>query len=124
MSDETPVSAMPGQAVFTDPVDQVIHYHVRTKHHFGRYARSLGYLDWANQPDPFRRFEGAAILKLPLMKNDDTPPYDRIYEAGQIAPKTVSLESVGQFFEHSLALSAWKEFRGNRWALRVNPSSG
>jgi SagB-type dehydrogenase family enzyme len=27
-------------------------------------------------------------------------------------------------FELSLGLSAWKEFRGSRWALRCNPSSG
>lgn len=30
----------------------VIGYHERTKHHVGRYARSAGYLDWANQPNP------------------------------------------------------------------------
>jgi hypothetical protein len=30
-------------------------YHERSKHHFGRYARGPGRLDWANQPDPFRR---------------------------------------------------------------------
>ena len=24
-----------------------------TKHHFNRFARSLGYLDWATQPNPF-----------------------------------------------------------------------
>ncbi|MCB9711059.1 MAG: hypothetical protein H6749_07700, partial [Nitrospiraceae bacterium] len=32
------------------PLDQVTQYHQRTKHQFNRYARSLGYLDWANQP--------------------------------------------------------------------------
>jgi hypothetical protein len=32
-------------------------YRQQTKHHFFRYARSLGTLDWANQPDPFRRYE-------------------------------------------------------------------
>ena len=33
-------------------------YHDRTKHHFNRQARSLGYMDWANQPDLFRQFSG------------------------------------------------------------------
>src|SRR5437016_9024032 len=94
----------------SDPMDMVFHYHSETKHNFGRYARSLGYLDWANQPDPFRRFEGALLLKLPFMTTDDTPPYEWIFEAGRIIPKTVSLQSVAQFFEHSMALSAWKEF--------------
>jgi hypothetical protein len=38
-------------------------YHQETKHHYDRYARSLGYLDWAAQPE--RRFPlavGQAIL--------------------------------------------------------------
>ena len=38
-----------------DPLEVVMRYHQETKHHFFRYARSLGYMDWANQPDPFRR---------------------------------------------------------------------
>jgi SagB-type dehydrogenase family enzyme len=31
---------------------------------------------------------------------------------------------VGDLLRHALGLSAWKQFRGARWALRVNPSSG
>ena len=40
-------------------------YHEATKHHFNRFARSAGYLDWATQPDPFRRFSGAPVIPLP-----------------------------------------------------------
>ena len=29
----------------------VVAYHERTKHHFHRYSASLGYMDWATQPD-------------------------------------------------------------------------
>ena len=43
-------------------------YHDRTKHRLDRYARSLGYLDWANQPNPFRRFDGARLIPLPVPK--------------------------------------------------------
>jgi SagB-type dehydrogenase family enzyme len=32
--------------------------------------------------------------------------------------------TVGYFFRHALGLSAWKVFKGSRWSLRVNPSSG
>ena len=28
-------------------------YHQRTKHRPGAYARSAGYMDWANQPLPY-----------------------------------------------------------------------
>ena len=55
----------------SDPLEVVMRYHQETKHHFSRYARSLGYMDWANQPDPFRRYEGSPLIALPLLKPDD-----------------------------------------------------
>jgi hypothetical protein len=78
---DPPVDAT-GEDAATDLVDQVIHYHVQTKHHFHRYARSAGYLDWANQPDPFRRYDGATVVHLPLLAPDDaplSPPYHDMY---------------------------------------------
>src|SRR5712691_10523015 len=33
--------------------EAVVAYHERTKHHYHRFASSLGYMDWATQPDPF-----------------------------------------------------------------------
>ena len=84
----------------------VIHScHDGTKHHFDRFARSLGYLDWASQPDPFRHFNGAP--ECPLF-----PRPGAIHSA------------IGDILRHALGLSAWKELRGSRWSLRVNPSSG
>ncbi len=99
-------------------------YHEATKHHFHRSARSLGYLDWANQADPFRRYDGAPLIPLPLHTEDTTPPYEWLYRPGAVAVQPVSLASIGLLFECSLAISAWKEYRGERWALRCNPSSG
>ncbi len=43
---------------------RVHQYHDGTKHHFHRFARSTGYLDWASQPHPFRSFAGAAAFAL------------------------------------------------------------
>ncbi len=51
-------------AIQTDLRLSVLGYHDRTKHAFKRFANSLGYLDWANQPNPFRRFEGAPRIHL------------------------------------------------------------
>ena len=45
-------------------------YHERTKHHFHRYAASFGYLDWAAQPDPFRRYAGADLDEIPALGSD------------------------------------------------------
>ncbi|MBI3493591.1 MAG: hypothetical protein HY047_17710, partial [Acidobacteria bacterium] len=43
----------------------VFRYHDGTKHHFYAFAQSLGYLDWASQPNPFRSFDGAPGIALP-----------------------------------------------------------
>ena len=45
------------------PQKVVVAYHERTKHHFHRYAAALGYMDWATQPDPFRRYAGADLVR-------------------------------------------------------------
>jgi SagB-type dehydrogenase family enzyme len=127
MSQEHPQRATTAKSHPTDPIDQVIHYHIQTKHHFYRYARSLGYLDWANQPDPFRRYEGAQLIRLALLKPDEepvSPSYDLIYQHGVVPCQPVSLPSLSRFFEFALALSAWKKAGESEWALRSNPSSG
>lgn len=127
MSTERSPSFAPDESTSTDPVDQVISYHVRTKHHFNRYARSMGFLDWANQPDPFRRFEGARLIPLPLLKPDEeplSPAYEAICEQGTVPCHSVSLSTLSRFFEFALALSAWKKAGESEWALRSNPSSG
>ena len=99
-------------------------YHERTKHHYHRYAPSLGYLDWDTQPDPFRRFLGAPLVSLGFPPKDETPPYRDVFTAGAIAAKPLSFESLSALFFYALSLSSWKEFGKNRWSLRVNPSSG
>lgn len=102
----------------------VLEYHATTKHHPHRYARSLGYLDWETQPNPFRRFEGASLVRLPIPTNDDTPPFDDLYESDAVKSAPLSMSSISRLFECSLAISAWKQAGEARWALRVNPSSG
>ena len=42
----------------------VYRYHDGTKHHFHAFARSLGYLDWASQPRPFRGFGDTPVFPL------------------------------------------------------------
>jgi SagB-type dehydrogenase family enzyme len=110
-----------------DPLAVVMRYHEDTKHHFFRYARALGYMDWANQPDPFRRYEGAPLVPLPVLNAEDSPlspPYEDLYRPGAVAPAPVTLRALSRFLEYSLAISAWKQAGTARWALRSNPSSG
>jgi SagB-type dehydrogenase family enzyme len=108
-------------------LETVMRYHERTKHHFARFAPGPGRLDWANQPDPFRRFEGAPLTRLPLLAPDDeprAPSYDSLYAPTAVASAPPDLRALSRLLEYSLALSAWKQAGGTRWALRANPSSG
>ena len=108
-----------------DALRVVLAYHERSKHHPSRYARSLGFMDWANQPDPFRRFEGARLVALAQGRDDDGPGYDSLLAAERrVEPASLDADSIARLFFDSLALSAWKAAGGTRWALRVNPSSG
>jgi len=110
-----------------DALATVMLYHRETKHHFSRYARSLGILDWANQPDPFRRYEGCPLIALPRLKPEDepaSPPYEDLFRQGAIASAALDSIALSRFLECSLAISAWKQAGEVRWALRANPSSG
>jgi nitroreductase len=82
-------------------------YHDGTKHAFHRFARSLGYLDWASQPNPFRSFAGAPATA--LAPRPDAPAFP---------------SPLGSILRHALGLTAWKQYGTARWSLRANPSSG
>ncbi|MDA8141710.1 MAG: SagB family peptide dehydrogenase [Desulfobacteraceae bacterium] len=104
---------------------EVINYHETTKHHFHRYARSAGYMDWANQPNPFRIYEGAEVFPLPLSGGQLADiAYHRLYSSADILPQPLNISSLGSFLGLCLGLSAWKAAGGSRWSLRINPSSG
>src|SRR5688572_16692121 len=102
-------------------------YHERTKHHFNRFASGPGRLDWANQPDPFRRYAGAALTRLPILGPGEepvSPAYEDLFIAGAVPAAPLTLRTLSRLLEFALALSAWKQAGETRWALRANPSSG
>ena len=106
------------------PEEVVVAYHERTKHHFHRYAAALGYMDWATQPDPFRRYAGADLVRLPLPKAGRPLPYWQLYASATVPPAPLSLQSVSLLFRYALSLTAWKQVGETTWSLRANPSSG
>lgn len=106
-----------------NPIDVAIQYHEATKHHFHRFASSLGFLDWENQPDPFRTYAGAPEIALERNPERAGVTYSDLYGC-DVEPLPLDHQSISSFLRHSMALSAWKEHLGARWALRVNPSSG
>lgn len=103
---------------------KIVDYHELSKHGYHRLAPNLGYMDWENQPDPFRRYEGAESVPLKHFEHLVGRSFDDTLIDGHVPSEDLNFESVSQLFYDSLALSAWKSYRGSKWALRVNPSSG
>ena len=105
-------------------------YHDRTKHHLNRYARSSGYLDWENQPNPFRQYIGSLLQRLDLPEERPHPTYDSLFGRLPVDPVPLDISFLSRLFYYSLSLSAWKQVTTrpgkvqSRWSLRVNPSSG
>jgi SagB-type dehydrogenase family enzyme len=111
----------------SDKIETVLRYHERTKHHFNRYASGPGGLDWANQPDPFRRYDGAPLVPLPRLAAHDaplSPSYDDLYRDGAAPSARLTIDALSRLLQYALAISAWKQAGATRWALRCNPSSG
>lgn len=88
--------------------ETVFSYHERTKHHPHRYASGPGYLDWANEPDPFRRYEGAEIIELALLKNDPADRHADLYDREPHPFRPFTIENIAAFLGLSMGLSAWK----------------
>lgn len=110
--------------MLTEDAATVLAYHERSKHQLNRYAAGPQTLDWDAQPDPFRRFAGAPLTPLPLPADNEKAAWTSIFSPGAITPHAATRESLGLLFELSFALSAWKRFGPDRWAVRCNPSSG
>ena len=102
----------------------VFEYHQRTKHHLNGYAKGPESLDWDDQPNPYRRFVGCEIVKLPAPGEELAVLFSELDHPETIAPQPMNLSSIGLFLELSMGLSAWKQYGLDRWALRCNPSSG
>ncbi len=100
----------------------VFNYHQTTKHSQQRYARSLGYMDWQTQPNPFRSYNGAESFLLPLALENSTLPYHLLDSDLPSAP--LLKESLSQLLQFSMAIAAWKVSGESSWAVRCNASSG
>ena len=100
----------------------VFDYHESTKHSQQRYARSLGYMDWSTQPNPFRNYTATQMIQLPLSLDNATPPYHLLDTDLPAAP--LLKESISQLLQFCMGIAAYKESAGNSWAVRCNASSG
>src|SRR3569623_268000 len=85
-------------------------YHTASTHRLAAYAPGPGYLDWATQPDPFRRFHAAPRVDLPLLA-------DRLLTSFAVVRAGVAISALGVFgycvaclLLLSLGLSACKQY--------------
>ena len=60
----------------------IYQYHNNSKHGYYSFAPGPGYLDWANQPDPFRKYEGADIVHLKQIKQAERPFFSEVLQGG------------------------------------------
>ncbi len=114
-------------------------YHQATKHTYHSVRANAHYLDWSNQPDPFRAYEGAPITELP--PEPGFPNIGTFSAMGALAGRAriaseinsedcapIQMDAIwlSRLLWHSMAISAWKKVprTANRYSLRVNPSSG
>ena len=81
-------------------------------------------MDWENQPNPFRFYNGTATVNLPFVESDPPSPHLTLYRQQSADNQPITLKNVATFLELSMSLSAWKAYGQNRWSLRINPSSG
>jgi SagB-type dehydrogenase family enzyme len=103
---------------------EIIRYHEETKHHYDRYARSSGHMDWDNQPNPFRFYEDTTSIGLPFLKKDPSALFTDLYRRDNNSSRGFDISNIAGFLELSLGLSAWKAAGNSQWSLRINPSSG
>jgi hypothetical protein len=102
-------------------------YHEATKHSVESLMRARRVLDWANMPDPFRHYEGVAVLDLPADPPiPQIPALEVLQGASGTTPVVDGPAFLSQLFFYSGAISASKRVpsTGDAYALRVNPSSG
>ena len=102
-------------------------YHEATKHTPESLRRTHYGLDWRNMPDPFRHYDGVPVLDLPAdPPGPEIPALALLQGAYGTTPAADGPTFLSQLLFHSAAISASKRVpsTGDRYALRVNPSSG
>ena len=120
---------------------RALSYHESTKHTFESVRTNPHYLDWDHQPNPFRSYEGAPLVRLPsdpqippvpaleiLHNHTHSQPLPQSRDAlfPQFPGPHQGIPLISSLMWYSMAISAWKQIRGTdvRYSLRVNPSSG
>ncbi len=124
---------------YNNDTERLFAYHQATKHTYYSVRNNARDLDWHNQPNPFRTYEGVPSIVLPpapVFPNTGTfTAMAALADGGDrrnaLAPENrqpiqLDLNWLSSLLWHSMAVSSWKAVPGTgaRYSLRVNPSSG
>ncbi|MCF6155387.1 MAG: SagB/ThcOx family dehydrogenase [Candidatus Brocadia sp.] len=102
-------------------------YHEATKHSWEKLYQDRHFLDWANQPSPFRTYLDCPQIDLGSSFEKMDAPLSRIWYRNHVKPRngSITLNTLSTLLYYSMAISAWKSYPDvESWSLRVNPSSG
>src|SRR5580704_12754766 len=100
-----------------EETDRLFAYHQATKHTYQSVRLDANFLDWKNQPNPFRIYEGAPRIKLPPAPGfAETGTFAAIaaLEQGAAQPGEreefqLDLKWLSSLLWHSMAISACKK---------------
>lgn len=119
--------------------ERLFAYHHVTKHSYNSVRTNARILDWHNQPNPFRTYEGTPLITLPVEPGfPKAGTFATMAALAEGARTTKGSKSeyreevhldvtwLSRLLWHSMAISAWKKVSRTdyRYSLRVNPSSG
>lgn len=113
--------------ILYDEMKSIREYHEATKHSWERLYQDRHFLDWANQPNPFRTYLDCPKIDLGSNFEKMDVPLSRLWSQNNVKPrdKPITLSTLSTLLYYSMAISAWKSYPGvEPWSLRVNPSSG
>src|ERR1700756_3615969 len=104
-----------------EETERLFAYHHATKHSYHSVQTNAHFLDWHNQPDPFRTYEGVPLITLPvepgfpeastfatmaaLAKGTRTAKGSRPEYREEIQ---LDMTWLSRLLWHSMAISAWK----------------
>ena len=95
---------------------EIIRYHEETKHHYDRYARSADYMDWDNQPNPFRIYKATQSYGLPFLKKDPAARYADLYRRDNNSARGITRQPSQAFLSYR-----WDYRLGKRREARNGP---
>src|SRR5450631_3242467 len=105
-----------------DETEHLFAYHHATKHTYQSVRANAHFLDWKNQPDPFRAYEGTSqVVLLPEPSFPDAGTFAAMGALAEITnipggPHSKNAEQIqldanwlSRLLFHSMAVSAWKK---------------